>query len=471
MKRLLLLLLLLTATTVYAATTSTNGYFYLPDVGDTGTSVHSAWVAVQEATDAVIKLNVDHRNDNTQAHSDYLINNGSDTMSGTLTATGFVGIGTQLTAINGENISDDTIDDDSLDFTDITCADITMTDCGAMVASSFDGEYITNDTIDDDSIDFGDVTCTDLTMTDCGAITSTGVIDFSGATSVEVPNGASVTTDAFGEIGADNDAWDTGRGAIQVYDGTGAAYLVGIDDGDTCTNGQVPQYNSGVWTCEDDAGGTITGTDTYVLFFDGANSPAGDSGMTYNKTTDTISVGILNTDPAASPTAAQYDSDCGDGDISTQQVTACTDTGSGTEDCDYTMSQQIGGAMTAFLTADADGNVTIRSLASNQETKCAWIENPVAETLESIIVNKTSLDWNLTEMWGESDQTVNFDFQVDDGTPADVNGTDLAPAAGEAEDTSLSGDTTLAAGEELDLVITSVASSPTWVSACVTYTY
>ena len=32
----------------------------------------------------------------------------------------------------------------------------------------------------------------------------------------------------------------------------------------------------------------ITGTDTYVLFFDGANTPAGDAGLTYNKTTDTL---------------------------------------------------------------------------------------------------------------------------------------------------------------------------------------
>lgn len=36
--------------------------------------------------------------------------------------------------------------------------------------------------------------------------------------------------------------------------------------------------------------GTITGADTRVLFFDGANNPAGDAGMTYNKTTDSITL-------------------------------------------------------------------------------------------------------------------------------------------------------------------------------------
>lgn len=101
------------------------------------------------------------------------------------------------------------------------------------------------------------------------------------------------------------------------------------------------------------------------------------------------------------------------------------------------------------------------------DTKCVYIENPTADDdLNSIWANKTANDFLITEIWAESDQTVNFDLQVDDGTPADVNGTDISPAAGEAEDTTLSGDTTLAAGEELDLAITSVSDTPTWVSIC-----
>lgn len=38
------------------------------------------------------------------------------------------------------------------------------------------------------------------------------------------------------------------------------------------------------------AGGTITVTDTHVLFGDGANNPAGDAGFTYNKTTDSATL-------------------------------------------------------------------------------------------------------------------------------------------------------------------------------------
>jgi hypothetical protein len=103
-------------------------------------------------------------------------------------------------------------------------------------------------------------------------------------------------------------------------------------------------------------------------------------------------------------------------------------------------------------------------------TECIYIKDPTADDdLQSIFANKTSRDFLLTAIWAESDQTVNFDLQIDDGTPADVNGTDISPAAGEAEDTSLSGDTTLAAGEELDLVVTSVSGTPTWVSICWTY--
>lgn len=39
---------------------------------------------------------------------------------------------------------------------------------------------------------------------------------------------------------------------------------------------------------------TITGANNQVMFFDGANTPAGDAGMTYNKTTDTLTVSNLD---------------------------------------------------------------------------------------------------------------------------------------------------------------------------------
>ena len=88
------------------------------------------------------------------------------------------------------------------------------------------------------------------------------------------------------------------------------------------------------------------------------------------------------------------------------------------------------------------------------------------DDFKSIWRNSTANAFTLTELWAESDQTVTFMLQVDDGTPADIDTVDLAPAAGEAEDTSLDGDTEVAASEELDLAVTSVANTPTWVSIC-----
>lgn len=108
--------------------------------------------------------------------------------------------------------------------------------------------------------------------------------------------------------------------------------------------------------------------------------------------------------------------------------------------------------------------------ADQTDTKCIWFEDPTAvDDFKSIWRNSTGNDLTLTELWAESDQTVTFMLQVDDGTPADIDSVDLAPAAGEAEDTSLDGDTTLAQSEELDLAITSVSGTPTWVSICWTF--
>lgn len=67
----------------------------------------------------------------------------------------------------------------------------------------------------------------------------------------------------------------------------GAAVWGGI----TGTLGNQTDLQSALDAKQDD----ITGSDTRVLFFDGANSPAGDAGFTYNKTTDvaTLTGGLI----------------------------------------------------------------------------------------------------------------------------------------------------------------------------------
>jgi hypothetical protein len=100
-----------------------------------------------------------------------------------------------------------------------------------------------------------------------------------------------------------------------------------------------------------------------------------------------------------------------------------------------------------------------------------WFENPTdADDFKSIFENDYGKDLTITEISCESDQTVNLDLQVDDGTPADVNGTDLVCNSTGVDDTSFAGDSTISDNETVDLAITSVSGTPTWLSITVTFT-
>jgi hypothetical protein len=120
----------------------------------------------------------------------------------------------------------------------------------------------------------------------------TGAIDLGGASSLEVPNGANPTTDAFGEIAADSDAQGAGRGSLEFFDGTASTFMVGILATDTCTNLQVPKWNTGgTWTCEnDDNAGAATE-------FDDIADPSGNGVValagTTHAWTSTLDSGIM----------------------------------------------------------------------------------------------------------------------------------------------------------------------------------
>lgn len=79
---------------------------------------------------------------------------------------------------------------------------------------------------------------------------------------------------------------------------------------DTATNTLEARINGATVSL----GTTITGLDTRVMFFDGANNPAGDAGMTYNKTTDTLTVPNLDVSTLASDLTI-------DGDLTVNAVT------------------------------------------------------------------------------------------------------------------------------------------------------
>jgi hypothetical protein len=140
-------------------------------------------------------------------------------------------------------------------------------------------------------------------------------------------------------------------------------------------------------------------------------------------------------------------------------------------------------AASKTLTPDTNGEFDAEELLTDNtvddghlditEEECFPLFTPgstIASTYDIQSVWRAPVAVTITEVWCETDTgTVNFDFQIDDGTPADVMGTDLVcDASGETDNTSLTG--SMAAGNTLDFAITSVASSPTRLTACVVYT-
>jgi hypothetical protein len=115
MKRLIVLLFILLATTVYAGTTTTNGYFYTHAVGDSGATAATTIQDVREATDAVIKLNVNHRTNGTETHTN-LSNSGHITIGGStgVRASGATGVAT-LGGVGNSNNSNIAFDFESVD--------------------------------------------------------------------------------------------------------------------------------------------------------------------------------------------------------------------------------------------------------------------------------------------------------------------------------------------------------------------
>lgn len=125
---------------------------------------------------------------------------------------------------------------------------------------------------------------------------------------ITLPSAASPTTNADGHVAVDMDAFGSGYDAIEFYNGTGSAYVVAIDAADTCTDGQVVQFNTaGNFTCEadDGAGGGAPTTVDYLVGAADATlsneivvgtSPGGELGGTWGSPTldDSIAVSSWN---------------------------------------------------------------------------------------------------------------------------------------------------------------------------------
>lgn len=144
-------------------------------------------------------------------------------------------------------------------------------------------------------------------------------------------------------------------------------------------------------------------------------------------------------------------------------TTSAGDYGAATIDGDD-VNSNIAGRSLALTAASPDTLDADTELYT--DTKCMKWENPVATDDFKSIWRSWGFASTITGVWCETDTgMVNLDLQIDDGTPADVMGTDLVCAATAVEDTtSLTG--AMADGDRLDIVVTSVATTPGEVTVC-----
>ena len=110
---------------------------------------------------------------------------------------------------------------------------------------------------DDDDSDWANYIVTDELLLSNSFSAVAGAWNFSGGT-LEIPNSAGPTVDAFGEIAGSSTAWATGKGSAVFYDGGAVTYLIGVLGTDTPSDGQVPQWNTGGNITWEAAGGAET---------------------------------------------------------------------------------------------------------------------------------------------------------------------------------------------------------------------
>lgn len=112
-------------------------------------------------------------------------------------------------------------------------------------------------------------------------------------------------------------------------------------------------------------------TDAKVLYFYRYNSSNTDAEGSYIAGVDPIEPDAVGTGAwemidsfalgrTSQPGEAFRDSSCTDGDVNFYYYTDCTDTGSGTEDCDVYVQVMKAGVLTTFIFMDADAGVIIK---------------------------------------------------------------------------------------------------------------
>lgn len=156
--------------------------------------------------------------------------------------------------------------------------------------------------------------------------------------------------DVAGEFLYDNTVTGLDDGAFCWYDDDEIQYFVSIDTLPTVDQ-SVLAWDSATQRFFNKELSGFTGTDTHVMFFDGANTPSGDSGMTYDKTTAVLTVvGGLNLGAAATVMAKFMDSSCPGSDKDVGNIEfAYVDGDDGAENADFFIRGTDGGTENTIL--------------------------------------------------------------------------------------------------------------------------
>lgn len=129
-------------------------------------------------------------------------------------------------------------------------------------------------------------------------VSGAGTFDFT-LSAFKVPNSAAPTTSAFGSLAGDNNAWASGRGALQFFDGTANTYIIGALASSTPSNGYILQWNTGgtiTWAAPaaGSIGGSSGATDKALIRANGTG------GATVQGSTATLGDDAILTLPQAS---------------------------------------------------------------------------------------------------------------------------------------------------------------------------
>ena len=119
--------------------------------------------------------------------------------------------------------------------------------------------------------------------------TWTGIHDFGGATSLEVPNAAAPTVDATGKIGVDTDVIT--QGMLEVYLTSALGYVVATTD--TPGDNEVPTYDAAGGTIQWEAaagGGGAPGGDASDVQFNTAAAFDGEDAFEYDSTNNRLTI-------------------------------------------------------------------------------------------------------------------------------------------------------------------------------------